>query len=228
MGARETILANIKASLKGKSGVLTMQDGRKSTAIHRLQSHPRGIVPDLTSKPKRSTLSVFCEKAVDSQATIKKVKSYAAVGSAIQSFLREHSLPQHIRTGSDPRIKKLVWENNSIPQISVGPSDGNDLVGVSHALGGVAETGTLYLTSGPQNPTTLNFLPENHIIVVSKKDIRKSYEGMWKTLRRKYGRGNLPRTVNMITGPSRSADIEQTLILGAHGPLRLHVIIVDE
>ena len=41
-----------------------------------------------------------------------------------------------------------------------------------------------------------------------------------------YGKGQMPRTVNWITGPSRSADIEQTLLLGAHGPQRLHVIVV--
>ncbi|MEI9915983.1 MAG: LUD domain-containing protein [Methylovirgula sp.] len=39
-------------------------------------------------------------------------------------------------------------------------------------------------------------------------------------------RGAMPRTVNFITGPSRSADIEQTLLLGAHGPRALHIIIV--
>ena len=93
----------------------------------------------------------------------------------------------------------------------------------------VAETGTLVLTSGPDNPTTLNFLPDTHIVVVDAKDIAGDYETVWHArCARHYGEGALPRTVNLITGPSRSADIEQTLILGAHGPRRLHVMVVGE
>jgi len=97
---------------------------------------------------------------------------------------------------------------------------------VSHAFGGVAETGTLVLTSGQDNPTSLNFLPDNHIVVIEAKDIAGDYESIWPRLREKFGDGLMPRAVNLITGPSRSADIEQTLILGAHGPRRLHVILV--
>ena len=111
-------------------------------------------------------------------------------------------------------------------EVAQGPSAGRDLNAVSHALGGVAETGTLIMTSGPENPSTLNFLSDNHIVIVSAKDIVGDYETMWDKVRAAYGRGQMPRTVNMITGPSRSADIEQTLLLGAHGPRRLHIVIV--
>jgi L-lactate dehydrogenase complex protein LldG len=109
----------------------------------------------------------------------------------------------------------------------MGASDGGDLAAVSHAVGGAAETGTLMLTSGPDNPTTLNFLPDYHIVVVGAADISGDLEGFWRTLRATYGRGQMPRTVNLITGPSRSGDIEQKLLLGAHGPRRLHVVIVN-
>jgi L-lactate dehydrogenase complex protein LldG len=98
---------------------------------------------------------------------------------------------------------------------------------VSHAFGAVAETGTLVLASGADNPTTLNFLPDNHIVVVDANDVAADFESVFARLRARYGERQLPRVVNMITGPSRSADIQQTLILGAHGPRRLHVIICD-
>jgi L-lactate dehydrogenase complex protein LldG len=98
---------------------------------------------------------------------------------------------------------------------------------VSHAFAGVAETGTLIMASGPDNPTTLNFLPDTHIVVVDAKDIVGDYETVWARLRDKFGTDALPRAINMITGPSRSADIAQILILGAHGPRRLHVLIVS-
>jgi L-lactate dehydrogenase complex protein LldG len=97
---------------------------------------------------------------------------------------------------------------------------------MSHALAGVAETGTLVLTSGPDNPTTINFLPETHIVAVRADDIVGDYESVWDAFRLRFGRGALPRTVNMITGPSRSGDIEQTILLGAHGPRRLHIVVV--
>ena len=105
---------------------------------------------------------------------------------------------------------------------------GKDLAAVSHAFGAVAESGTLMLVSGADNPTTLNFLPDTHMVVVDAKDVAGDYESLWRRLREKFGDGLMPRTVNLITGPSRSADIEQTLILGAHGPRRLHVMVVGE
>jgi L-lactate dehydrogenase complex protein LldG len=89
----------------------------------------------------------------------------------------------------------------------------------------VAETGTLVLTSGPESPTTLNFLPDTHIAVVNRSQITGRYEDVWDKIR---DNGALPRTVNMISGPSRTGDIEQTIQLGAHGPRRLHILILDE
>jgi L-lactate dehydrogenase complex protein LldG len=70
-------------------------------------------------------------------------------------------------------------------------------------------------------------LPETHIAVVQGDDIVASYEDVFDRIRSAYGAGRMPRTLNMITGPSRTADIEQRLELGAHGPKRLHIIILD-
>ena len=102
----------------------------------------------------------------------------------------------------------------------------DDAIGVSHALAGVAESGTLVLASGADNPTTLNFLPETHVVVLAAEDVVGDYETVFAMLRKRYGKAALPRTVNMITGPSRSGDIEQTILLGAHGPRRLHIVII--
>ena len=82
------------------------------------------------------------------------------------------------------------------------------------------------MASGADNPTTLNFLPDNHIIVLDAADLETAMESVWPRLRARYGDGELPRVVNLITGPSRSADIEQTLLLGAHGPRRLHIVVI--
>jgi L-lactate dehydrogenase complex protein LldG len=128
--------------------------------------------------------------------------------------------------GSDELLAVAPWEKTPALERLSGPANGDDLVSVSRAQTGAAETGTLFLTSGPENPTTLNFLPETHIAVIRADDLVGSYEEAWNRLRAKYGEGELPRTVNLISGPSRTADIEQTMVMGAHGPRRLHVIIV--
>jgi L-lactate dehydrogenase complex protein LldG len=226
MSSREQILEKIRGSLRKKRTVHTSDEERKQSVLTRIIQHPRGIIPEGTSLLEQDLLLHFCKKVEASEASYKVVKSYAKAANEILNFLRQHNLPQSIRMGTDQRLKKLLWENEP-PQLRFGPSDGQDLVCVSHAQGGVSETGTLVLTSGPENPTSLNFLPETHIILLRRKDLQNSYEDSWKALRRQYGDEKLPRTINMITGPSRSADIEQTLILGAHGPLRLHVIVID-
>jgi len=166
------------------------------------------------------------KKANEAAASVQVVKR-SQIAKAVADFLLAHNLPQSLRQGSDPRLEAIYWPRRGGPEISRGPSDGQDLSGLSHAFGAVSETGTLVLLSGPENPTTVNFLPENHIVLVDEADIAANYEGIWPRLRKKL-KANMPRTVNMITGPSRSADIEQTLILGAHGPVRLHVIVVRD
>ena len=106
----------------------------------------------------------------------------------------------------------------------------SDPVSVTSAFAAVAETGTLAMAAGPDHPSTLNFMPETHVVVLPVSRLSKSYEGIWDKLRGAMdaGGGLLPRTVNMITGPSRSGDIEQTLLLGAHGPRRLHIVLVED
>ena len=112
--------------------------------------------------------------------------------------------------GDDPRLTDMPWSETTL-EILRGPSDGHDLNAVSAAFAGIAETGTLALVSGPDNPTTLNFLPDNHIVVLPREAIEADYESVFAKLRSVYGKGDAPRTLNFITGPSRSADIEQTL-----------------
>ena len=65
-------------------------------------------------------------------------------------------------------------------------------------------------------------------MLMSASDVATDFEAVMARLRERFGTGALPRAVNMITGPSRSADIEQTLLLGAHGPRRLHILIVRQ
>jgi L-lactate dehydrogenase complex protein LldG len=223
MSARDEIFANIRRSL----GVKGNETIRREMVADRLERAPRGVIPNRGQVSGEERIALFKTMAEASLATVTEVSSAAEVPQSIALFLRNHNLPATLRMGDDLRLKAMPWNETAL-EISHGPSAGGDLNAVSHAFGGVAETGTLAMISGPENPSTLNFLPDNHIIVVSAKDIASDYESVWNRVRFTFGKGGMPRTVNWITGPSRSGDIEQTLLLGAHGPRRLHVVVVRD
>jgi L-lactate dehydrogenase complex protein LldG len=146
--------------------------------------------------------------------------------AALASYLGTCNLPPRLRLGADTALAKLPWREAWDIELAFGPAEASDRASLSRAVAAAAETGTLFLASGPNNPTTLSFLPEAHTILVAATDIVGPYEEAWDRLRTIYGEGRLPRTVNLISGPSRTADIEQTIVRGAHGPKRLHVLIL--
>jgi L-lactate dehydrogenase complex protein LldG len=113
-------------------------------------------------------------------------------------------------------------------RIRRGRAEGEDKVSLSPCHAAIAETGTLMLNSGRQTPTTLNFLPDTHIVVVRRDQVVATYEDGLDRLRADRASDKLPRVINFITGPSRTADIEQRIELGAHGPRRLHIVLVED
>jgi L-lactate dehydrogenase complex protein LldG len=220
-GARERILGRIRRGL----AVSGLEPGRKAEVAERLADHPRNLVPARSAGDAAHRQSLFESMATAVNVTIDRVASAEDVPAAVAAYLRDRNLPQRLRHGADPMLSRLPWGATAI-EVATGRADPADEVSLSHALAGVAETGTLILTSGADNPTTLNFLPENHIVVLEASDVVGTYEDVWDRVRAKHGAGVMPRTVNMVTGPSRTGDIEQKIELGAHGPRRLHVIVV--
>jgi L-lactate dehydrogenase complex protein LldG len=223
MKGREQIFLNLRRSL----GVTGTEAPRRLAVAQRTAEAPRGVVPARGQLPPDERVALFLDRVIGAQGTVAEVADPGGVPSAIADVLRRHNLAPRLRRGADPRLEAMPWGATTL-EVAVGPSDGSDEVAVSHALAGVAETGTAVMVSGPDNPSTLNLLPDLHIVVVHRDDIAPDYETVWERLRARYGAGTLPRTVNWITGPSRSADIEQRLLLGAHGPRRLHVIVVGD
>jgi L-lactate dehydrogenase complex protein LldG len=221
--AREDVLANIRRSL----GVTGSEAPRRANVATRLQSAPAGIIPARGQLDAAGRVAMFRHQAERAQASVTEVARPEDVPGEVARFLRDRNLPATLRMGADSRLAAMPWGQTAL-EVATGRSEGQDPNAVSHAFGGVAESGTLAMISGPDNPTTLNFLPDNHIVVVSAADVVGDYEAIWLRLREQVGKGSMPRTVNLITGPSRSADIEQTLLLGAHGPRTLHIIVIGE
>ncbi|WP_034492381.1 LutC/YkgG family protein [Afifella pfennigii] len=203
-------------------------DARRAAVEERLSRPRPNLVPARGQLTGEARLALFAEMAEKVSASVERVASAEELPEAVASYLRARNLPSELRMGADPRLKALPWDRASHLEIKHGPSDGRDLAAISHAFGGVAETGTLFLLSGQENPTSLNFLPEHHLVVLAAQDIAGDYEALWARLRAAEGDAGLPRTVNLVTGPSRSADIEQTLLLGAHGPRALHILLLGE
>jgi L-lactate dehydrogenase complex protein LldG len=220
VSAREAIVANIRRSL----GVTGAEEPRRFEVETRLARAPAGVVPKRGQGDAETRAATFRAEAARAAASLAEVGTLADVPEEVARFLRENNAPASLRMGADERLAAMPWSRTPL-EILRGPSDGHDLNALSVAFAAIAETGTVALVSGADNPTTLNFLPDNQIVVVRRDDIFADYESVFLRLRDAFGKGFAPRTVNFITGPSRSADIEQTLLLGAHGPRRLHIVI---
>ncbi len=222
MKSREAIFANIRKSLRVSSDDRL----RHETVTARIQKHPRGIIPARGQKPDRERLELFRQMVESAKASIAILETKDDVPTAVAAYLRSKNLPQSIRHGDDARLSLIPWAKERALEVTKGASDGAQLASVSYSFGAVAESGTLVMVSGADNPTTLNFLPDHHLVVVDERDIAGDYESVWDRIRLSFGANKMPRAVNWITGPSRSGDIEQTHLLGAHGPRSLHVLVV--
>jgi L-lactate dehydrogenase complex protein LldG len=91
----------------------------------------------------------------------------------------------------------------------------------SQAIYGLADTGSVVLASGPEEPRARSLLPEIHISLLAEERILPGLEELFAALGR-----DLPSALAIVTGPSRSADIEQSLTVGVHGPGEVHVVLL--
>ena len=204
----------------------TTSERRRAAVAKRLAAPPAPLVP-ARAKGGREALRGLFRKFLEGQsATVMEAASAAEVPAAVGRYLRANNLPLRVRVGEDAYLEALPWKSEPALERKRGPAEGSDEVGLSHAAAAVAETGTLVLASGADNPVTITFLPETSIVVVRDEDLVGGYEGAWEKVRARFGAGTMPRTVNFVSGPSRTADIGGQLVMGAHGPRRLCVVLV--
>jgi L-lactate dehydrogenase complex protein LldG len=128
-----------------------------------------------------------------------------------------------LKAAAWPAVAALPWAAAGM-DVEARPARGDDLVGITGVHLAIAETGTLMLLSGPDTHAVTSLLPETHVAIVPADRIEPAMEEAWERTRN--ASGQLPRAVNFVSGPSRTADIEGQLQIGAHGPFRVHVVVV--
>jgi len=223
--SRDAIFRRIRTAL----GRPTPDGPAAAELERRLAEHPANTVPQRGQLPPEGQVALFIEMARGVNTTVAEVDSLDDVPEAIATFLAGENLPSRLTVAPDPLLDAVPWATRPLLEVQRGKAEGSTEAGVTSAFAGVAETGTLMTLSGPDHPTTLNFLPDSHIVVLPRERVVGAYEDGWRKLRGDSAGGRfMPRAVNFITGPSRTGDIEQKIQLGAHGPRRLHVIVVRD
>ncbi len=212
--ARKAIFSRIRQA-QGRAPETS--DAERAAIADYLARHPAGPRPVLPDDlPAR-----FREQAVRMSDTVEEVDALAEVPAAVAHYLDAHGITRRAVVWAT--LDGLDWGDAGV-DVTFRPPVDADLVGITGAFCAIAETGTLMLLSGSQTWASASLLPETHIAIVPRSRIVATMEDGFALARSE--QGELPRAVNMISGPSRTGDIEQTIVLGAHGPYRVHVIIV--
>ena len=216
--ARSAILQRIRSAQKRPGG-----EGSETAVAARTDLklwHARhGRAPRPTVGP--DTVAAFEAQALRMMCTVERVDTQAQAPAAIAAWLRASELGTEAVCW--PRLRTLDWADAGLNVQPRAPS-GDDRVGITGVFAAVAETGTLVLLSGEDSPASTHLLPETHIAIVPAARIVPHYEDAFDLMRSEHG--SPPRAMNLVSGPSRTADIEQTIVLGAHGPYRVHLLIV--
>lgn len=209
-----------KARLSILQRLRESQTGESAEVSHRLQHHPRGPLPRL----RDASLTQFITKLQTSSASVDQAHNRNELVASVVAFLQQQQQALRLCIMPHPQLQGLPWPTQlDVQERTVRVED---LSVLSYACCAIAETGSLVLQSGHDTPSEGNFLPENFICVIRREDILAYMEDVWDRLRG--DAASMPAMLNLISGPSRTADVEQTIQLGAHGPRRLHVIVLSE
>jgi L-lactate dehydrogenase complex protein LldG len=198
MSARDDILGAIRTQ-------------RVRSAVRPPQYEPAQVSGDL--------VEIFAARARAINADVRMLSSAADISSAVADLLRGKNLPAEIHIAPDAPAADL--SSLMVERTPPGPDD----TALTSAAFAIAETGTLAYPAANGNPASWHFRPGFEIAVLRAADILPHMEN---ALARIKSNGALPHTINFVTGPSRTGDIEQTLELGAHGPKALAILIIRE
>jgi len=225
--SREAVLARVRSAL-GK----TDRTAARAQAEAYVAAHAHGPRPAMPA----DLVGRFIGRATDMQSSVERIADRGAIAPAVARYLASldlaPELPSQPALGAPPsstagvcwpEFADLDWESVGL-SVEARPTTGDDRLGITGTFCAIAETGTLVVLTGADTPTATTLLPETHVAVVRADRIVSGMEEAFDLVRRE--RGRLPRAVNLISGPSRTGDIEQTIVLGAHGPFRVHILVL--
>ena len=213
--ARDMVIRNVRRSLN-RSAPLS------PTLRAALEARLRHPVPNVQPRIDEPLMERFLARLAAVNVKVTRLPDLDRVSETVERHMEIHGLGTRLVVAPDPELAGIRWSNRL--EVERRAAVGEDLVSITGAFAGIAESGTLVLLSGPHSPTTLNFLPGDHLVVLAADRVLPAMEDIWARLRAR--EGGMPRTVNFITGPSRTADVEQTMQEGAHGPRRLHLLLI--
>lgn len=212
--ARDKVLGRVRRAL----GRGPLDEDTRSQLAARISTPPTLTRIDFAE----DAVERFVAKALSEAATVARVANDREIPDAVAQYLKSHNLAA--KFVASPALRSIDWPQHL--GVDYGATRGEHESGVTPCLAAVAETGSVVLLSGEETPTSLNLLPDNHIVIVRRSQVVRNFEEIWRQLRERDA--TLPRAVNLVTGPSRTGDIEQTIQLGAHGPRRVHIILVED
>jgi L-lactate dehydrogenase complex protein LldG len=219
--SREATLRRVSKALgRAAPGASAGQDAIRYIAAH--AAGPRPTVPaDLVAH--------FLQRATDMESTVDRVATRSEIPARVARYLDDLVLAPELAAQKStsgvcwPEFGDLDWRGPGLT-IEARPTLGHDRLGITGSFCGIAETGTLVFLSGADTPTATALLTDTHVVVVRADRIVAGMEDAFALIRAE--RGAMPRAMNMISGPSRTGDIEQTIVLGAHGPCRVHILLL--
>ncbi|MEJ8824361.1 LUD domain-containing protein [Variovorax humicola] len=215
MTTRDTILAAVRAGLGGQ----TVDADRVRREAASLLEGSEAARP--ASAAVGPVVDLFAARVISPKvsASIDHIENLQEMPAAVARYLDARGLAHRIALQPAAALQGLDWRGFELPDTLAA----NEPVGVGMALWGIAETGSLVFHSGPETPILANFLPLHHIVLVRAVSIVRYLED-YAAAAQATGRPP-PRNVNIITGASGTTDIEGSLVLGAHGPKYLHIVI---
>lgn len=226
--SKEAILGAIRRGLRRGP----LPEDQAAMLRTRLAAHPRHLIPARSRVGRPEQVTLFVRNVEKEFGTVARVPDADAVPDAVAEYLAAQNLPSEAAMAPHPELRAMPWDRRPLLRLREGRAAATDLVSLQHAFAAVAETGTLMLPSAPERPTTLNLLSDTTVVVLRASRVVGAYEEAWDLLRAErtdaLTDGFMPRNVMFVTGPSRSADIEQTLELGAHGPRQVHVVLIED
>jgi L-lactate dehydrogenase complex protein LldG len=219
--SRDAILGRVRHALQ-KTGPDT---GARADAEAYLAAHAQGPRPAMPA----DLVARFLQRATDMASTVERIGSKAEIPAAVARYLDALDLPPELAAQKShtgvcwPEFADLDWNGAGL-SVEARPTAGNDRLAITGSFCAVAETGTLVFTTSMATPTASALLPDTHVAVVRADRVVSGMEEAFALVRKEHS--GMPRAINMISGPSRTGDIEQTIVLGAHGPFRVHLLLL--